>query len=395
MKILSITAQKPHSTGSGVYLTELVRAWDRAGHEQAVIAGITEGDVVTFPENVRFEAVHYDSSEMPFHICGMSDEMPYPSTRYSDMTEQMVACFKEAFLKRICAVIQELDPDIIVCHHLYLLTAFVREVFPEKKIVGFCHGSDLRQIGKNSLEREFIVKQNKKLDAVFTLNYHLRDEIVRVFGFEPQKVDVVGAGYNHDIFRREEIGKHEGIRLLYAGKLSEAKGVFSLVNALEYLPYRDEDLTLTLAGNAGSQETMDALINLAGNSRYKIDFAGYLSQKELAHQMNMSDVFVLPSFYEGFALVVVEAMACGCRTVCTDIPGIKEYYDLKLPEHDIEFVPMPSVMMNIDEPAPESLTAFEKNLADAIVTALNNPKRKLDVGAFSWNGIAKAMLALV
>ena len=39
MKILSITAQKPHSTGSGVYLTELVNAFDRLGHSQAVIAG--------------------------------------------------------------------------------------------------------------------------------------------------------------------------------------------------------------------------------------------------------------------------------------------------------------------------------------------------------------------
>ena len=40
MKILSITAQKPHSTGSGVYLTELVNAFDRLGHSQAVSAGI-------------------------------------------------------------------------------------------------------------------------------------------------------------------------------------------------------------------------------------------------------------------------------------------------------------------------------------------------------------------
>ncbi len=109
--------------------------------------------------------------------------------------------------------------------------------------------------------------------------------------------------------------------------------------------------------------------------------------------MNESDLFVLPSFYEGFALVVIEALACGCKAVCTDIPGIKEYYDLKLPNHGIEFVPMPGIMKNIDEPSPEALPAFEENLAKAIVAALSKPKRKLDVSVFSWDGIAKAMLS--
>ena len=53
MKILSISTQKPHSTGSGVYLTELVKSFDRAGHEQAVVAGVYEEDLFEFPPSVR------------------------------------------------------------------------------------------------------------------------------------------------------------------------------------------------------------------------------------------------------------------------------------------------------------------------------------------------------
>ena len=393
MKILSITAQKPCSTGSGVYLTELVRAWHNAGHEQIVVAGVASGEEDKLPVDVELDTVCFDTPDLPFHICGMSDEMPYPSTRYSDLTDEMVAKFKKAFMDKIRYCVERLDPDLIVCHHLYLLTAFVREAFPDRKIIGFCHGSDLRQIKKNPLMRDFIIKESRGLNAIFTLNNHLKDDIVQLFGFDPQKIDVVGAGYNHEIFHDEKTESHEGIRILYAGKLSEAKGVFSLVRALDKLPYRDDELLLTLAGKAGSDEAMDRLIDLAGKSRYKIDFAGFLSQKDLAHYMNGSDLFVLPSFYEGFALVVIEALACGCKAVCTDIPGIKEYYDLKLPDHDIEFVPMPSIMKNIDEPAPEALPAFEENLAESIVTALSKPKRELDVGVFSWDGIAKAMLS--
>ena len=46
MRILSVTAQKPDSTGSGIYLTELVRGFEKMGHEQAVIAGIGRKDTL-------------------------------------------------------------------------------------------------------------------------------------------------------------------------------------------------------------------------------------------------------------------------------------------------------------------------------------------------------------
>lgn len=86
MRILNITAQKPHSTGSGIYLTELVKNWNALGYEQAVLAGVYEEDSVNFPEGVIFYPVKYLSEELPFPIAGMSDEMPYKSTRYKDLS---------------------------------------------------------------------------------------------------------------------------------------------------------------------------------------------------------------------------------------------------------------------------------------------------------------------
>ena len=59
MNILSITAQKPHSTGSGTYLTELVRSWDRAGHRQAVVCGIYPEDSIDFPDGVSCYPVFF------------------------------------------------------------------------------------------------------------------------------------------------------------------------------------------------------------------------------------------------------------------------------------------------------------------------------------------------
>ena len=61
MRILSITAQKPSSTGSGVYLTELVREFARKGHSQAVVAGVYREDQISLPAEVGFYPVYFQT----------------------------------------------------------------------------------------------------------------------------------------------------------------------------------------------------------------------------------------------------------------------------------------------------------------------------------------------
>ena len=175
LKILSITAQKPHSTGSGVYLTELVQAFHRKGCRQAVLAGICQDDSVCFPDSVSFYPVYYQSEQLPFPICGMSDEMPYKSTRYQDLTPEMTEQFFTAFRASLNRALAEFQPDLILCHHLYLLTALARETTLASssnessdfrpKVAGICHGSDLRQFKKNPLARDYIREQIRNLDT--------------------------------------------------------------------------------------------------------------------------------------------------------------------------------------------------------------------------------------
>ncbi len=129
MRILSITAQKPNSTGSGVYLTELVKEYALMGHEQAVIAGVYQEDLTELPEGVDFYPVYFENEELPFPIVGMSDEMPYRSTRYCDLTPEMTARFERVFLGVMERAVKEFKPDLVLCHHLYLLTAILRALY--------------------------------------------------------------------------------------------------------------------------------------------------------------------------------------------------------------------------------------------------------------------------
>ena len=394
MRILSISAQRPDSTGSGVFLTELVRGFAALGCEQAVLAGVGSEDISPFPADVTFFPVRYESAALPFPICGMSDEMPYRSTRYCDMTEEMTAQFRAAFSAALRDAVGAFRPDVILCHHLYALTALVRELFPERRVCAICHGSDLRQIRKNPWQREWILPRIGKLDCVFALHARQKQDIAGLYALPEERIRVIGTGFNSDVFHRvpEAERRDDRIRLLFAGKLSEKKGVFSLLRALSALSEPDR-FVLTLAGGYGDQAEYAAICALAAKAPCQVLLPGKLSQTELARRMNESDVFVLPSFYEGLPLVLIEAMACGLNCVCTDLPGIRPWLDANLPGAPVWYVEPPA-MQNVDEPEPDALPAFEQHLAAALAEALAAPWTFCDVTGLSWDALARRALAV-
>ena len=178
----------------------------------------------------------------------------------------------------------------------------------------------------------------------------------------------------------------------FAGKVSEKKGVCSLLRAFSYLPYPKEKLKVVLAGGHGPEEEYEQIQQLAIECRYPVQFLGMLSQAELAEQFRQSDVFILPSFFEGLALVNIEAMACGCKVVCSDIPGMKDWFEENVPGEQITFVKLPR-MENTDEPVAEELPAFEQRLAEALRQKLEQTEEETpQISQISWRKISECVL---
>lgn len=398
MRILSITAQRPDSTGSGVYLTGLVNGFACLGEEQAVVAGIDAGETVQFPGNTKFYPVHYQTEELPFPVLGMSDEMPYESTRYRDMDEKKTWQFKKAFLFAVHEAVQQLEPDLILCHHLYYLTALVREEFPQYKVAGICHGTGLRQMKKIPYMREYIREQIQGLSQVFALQEDQKKEIVKVYGVEEAKIKVIGTGYNSNVFyppeNLQKSTKEEKKTIIFAGKLSEKKGVMSLLRSLAYVEVPADSLRIVLAGGAGSRKEYETICELAGKCPCEVVETGRLSQENLASEFRKADVFVLPSFYEGLPLVILEAMACGLKVVATRLPGIGEWLSECVPDNGIRYVDPPA-FRNADEPEESELPAFEQRLGKALQSALGEKGRKADVTGLSWEAVCRRVTGSV
>ena len=425
MRILHVSAQKPDSTGSGIYLTQVVAACARLGCEQAVVCSIGPDDAPVLPEGVAVYPVRFESNELPFPVVGMSDVMPYEATRYRDMTPEMVQAFRSVFGRRIREAVLDFKPDAVICHHLYLVCSTVCDVLddlagenrlPAAKgqggraanskgrpcpIWGVCHSTDLRQLRNHDLEKERIAAAVRSLDGMMALHEAQKAEIAELFDLPADRIRVVGTGYNSQEFApRAGLRAARPLRVLYVGKICRAKGVESLIRAIGLLPLDPQAVELRLVGGYSDQGQYDRIVELAGRCRFPVVFGGRVSQDDLVLSYNESHVFALPSFFEGLPLVTVEALASGCRAVVTSLPGVRPWLDASLPDAPVSFVEPPRIQ-GVDVPVPEDLPAFEQRLSDALLEQLQAAAERplggtgFDATAVSWDSLAARMAALV
>ncbi|WP_434305554.1 glycosyltransferase [Clostridium botulinum] len=402
-KILNILAQRPDKTGSGMYLQALVKEADKNGYKQAVIAGISAKDKkVTFSSKnpITFFPVIFETSNLPFPIVGMSDVMPYESTKYKDLSIDMLKKWEISFSSVIKKAIDEFNPDIIICHHLWILTALVKELYPNKKIIAFCHGTDLRQFesfknSTNPISKEilnYVITNCNNLEAVIVSHKDEKIRVIESYKIDENKVYIAGTGFNPDTFyiNENKINSNK-IKIVYAGKLSYSKGVPFLINSINLIKKYVNNIELYLAGSGAGDETISIIKLCKNNScNFNINVLGSISQKKLSDLFRECDILVLPSLYEGLPLVLIEAMACGLKIVCTELPGIKEWMGETINNSGIiEYIPMPK-LKNIDTIVPEEIPNFEHNLALFIEKQIKNDlvinvKLKEAIESKSWS----------
>ena len=100
MRVLHLLSQRPGRTGSGITLDALVRQAAAAGWEQQVVVGTPEDDPTPDVGGLTPAAIHplrFGSESLPFALPGMSDVMPYPSSRWCDLSEAQLDAYRRAW----------------------------------------------------------------------------------------------------------------------------------------------------------------------------------------------------------------------------------------------------------------------------------------------------------
>ena len=99
-------------------------------------------------------------------------------------------------------------------------------------------------------------------------------------------------------------------------------------------------------------------------------------QKNLSNKMRASDIYILPSYYEGLGLIAIESLGCGMRVVVTEIEGLIQTLDDEINNSTaIEFVKMPR-LKTIDQPYESEIEPFVDRLAQAIAKQIIRVQNK-------------------
>jgi glycosyltransferase involved in cell wall biosynthesis len=191
---------------------------------------------------------------------------------------------------------------------------------------------------RNSIANKFLwnlrIKGLKRANKIIAISYKTKKDLVQYCKINPNNIDVVYIGIDHNNFKiqkKEKIDKFKNIYkidknnkyILYVGSCEKRKNVPYLIESFYKLKKNNKfsKIKLILITNP-SQEVKHLINTLQLNS--EIIIFSNIEEDVLPFFYNMASVFVFPSLYEGFGLPPLEAMACGCPVITSNIPSITE-----------------------------------------------------------------------
>ncbi len=184
----------------------------------------------------------------------------------------------------------------------------------------------------------FSAQVAREADEIIAVSQATANDVLEYYG-RSKHVTVVPHGVDHKKFRRPiNINEHELAwdklktwqskltrpYILFVGQIQPRKNITGLVGAFEILAQKDTDLQLVIAGGHGWLQ--DPILKRIQNSSVsqRIIVTGRVPESLLTPLYWHAEVLALPSFYEGFGMTVLEAQACGCPVVTSNVSSLPE-----------------------------------------------------------------------
>jgi UDP-glucose:(heptosyl)LPS alpha-1,3-glucosyltransferase len=273
-----------------------------------------------------------------------------------------------------------------------------RYLTPDISHMEFCYAGWIEYKRKIGLPLEtqdrfltFIENYNlKKSKKIIATSEGIKKEIMKFYNIPEEKIRVIPNGINVNFFTPDKklkqiIKKKYGYSddefiLLFIGRNLRRKGLEYLIKSLPLI--KKKNFRLLVCG--GVDDYHKNLVQKLGQSR-RVTFVGEVEKYKIKEHYLMSDIFVFPTFYEGFPFVMLEASASGLPIIATKANGTED-----LIENEVN-----GLLLENRDP---------KKIADAINMLISNEKlmdemgkkaREVAVKKYSWSIIAKQILEII
>lgn len=234
---------------------------------------------------------------------------------------------------------QRLSYDLVHSH--YWLSGWVggvlRRQWDVPHVVMFhTLGAVKNQMRAGEREPQMRIRTEQRIiaraDAVVVASSQEQQQMTRLYQVPPGRVHVIPGGVDLDLFRpmdqrlaRRELGLNGEKILLFVGRPDPLKGLEILLTAAAQLEHPAGVRVLVVGGQDGAQtELLGAPRDAASpGPKPAVSYHGSVAHQMLPYFYNAADVCVVPSYYESFGMVAVEAMACGTPVVAARVGGLQ------------------------------------------------------------------------
>ncbi len=177
----------------------------------------------------------------------------------------------------------------------------------------------------------------KKASKIICCSKSTVDDLEEFYGIDRERMSLIYQGVDKEVFypledrerkKAKALLKEKGVLkpfILFVGTIEPRKNLGNLLKAFASLKSQKKySGNLVVIGQKGwrCNEILPLVDKL--NLQDDVLFQGYLSNKELCYFYNLTDVFVLPSFYEGFGFPIVEAFSCGAPVITSNLSSCEE-----------------------------------------------------------------------
>lgn len=162
-------------------------------------------------------------------------------------------------------------------------------------------------------------------DRVIAVSEVTRDELAEWTGYPRERIRVIYNGIDHQVYKPAPPGSTgESPYILYVGSEQPRKNISCLLRVLKEV--RGEGICLKKAGPPGGETLRRRTLEEARilGVEDSMELPGYVDEEKLATLYRGAIALLMPSLSEGFGLPIIEAMACGCPVICSDIPTFRE-----------------------------------------------------------------------
>src|SRR3989338_2230037 len=322
--------------GMNVYVLELSKALAKQGHS-----------IDIFTRQI-------DSKSKPVKIANNVRLIPIPAGPYVHVSKHKLHLYVKDFVQGIRKFMRSDNVyyDIIHCHYYLsgLAGLSMKKSLSSAPLLMTFHtlGMMKNLVARHSLEKETQYRieaethLSKRANHIIALSDKDRDYIQYLYDVPKNKISVISPGVDTKIFRpinkmtaKQAIGADFHHKLiLFVGRIEPLKGIDSLFYALKILfvqnPKLKKKVCLWIVGGDITQQKslwseelkkLEKLRYLLG-LQTQVVFVGQKPQNKLPFYYNASEMLVMPSHYETFGIVALEALSCGIPVISTHVSGI-------------------------------------------------------------------------